>query len=215
MESVISLRDDFDKAPLDTESIRTIFNDFQLDEIDLIRTISVVAPLEEKIPASQVNLNDAHEIKLTYGYFNTDEKYSQNYFFDFYHYDLNVKWESRQYESICDDLDNGRMFFSGTDYQNLIHSLDEGDLKYLFFGNEDEVNGLAIVKEENGHVYIMKSIYQNLSNEYVEKGQYYAPFGSVEDAEGFVKSSDVSGLFSELSDVISGSGDNMPDNSEI
>ena len=84
----------------------------------------------------------------------------------------------------------------------------------MFFGNKNEVTGIAAVKEENEHVYIMKAIYQNLSNEYVEKEQYYAPFGSVEDAKSFIKSDVISNLFTELSNM-SNSTDKAPDSSKI
>ena len=61
----------------------------------------------------------------------------------------------------------------------------------------------------------MKATYQNLSNEYVEKGQFYAPFGSVEDAESFIKSDEISDLYTELCNSMSNSGDNTPLSSEL
>ncbi|GEM_PF-3796730 len=107
------------------------------------------------------------------------------------------------------------MFFTEIDYQEFVDSSEEGDVKYLFFGNKNKVTGIAAVKEENKHVYIMKVIYQNLSTEYVGKEQYYAPFCSVEDAKPFIKSDKTSNLFTELSNIMSNSTDNAPDSSKI
>lgn len=211
-ESMINVGTDLNIVPL---GVTTIMDNFRLEEIKLIKANSVIEPLENQIQISSIDLNDVHEIKLQYGYFDDVEKYAQNYFFDFYCYDMDIKRDTRQYNEICDDLENNRMFFTEMDYQELVDSSEEGDVKYLFFGNKNDVTGIAAVKEENEHVYIMKAIYQNLSNEYVEKEQYYAPFGSIEDAKSFIKSDVISNLFTELSNIMSNSTDKAPDSSKI
>lgn len=201
MESMIPLGVDSDIVPL---NVKTVMDDFKLEEIDLIKTNSVIDPFEKEIQVNRINLDEVHEIKLRYGYFDEDEKYAQNYFFDFYCYDLNIRRDIRRYKEICDNLDQNRMFFTEADYQEFVDSSEEGDIKYLFFGDIGGVNGIAAVKEENERVYIMKVLYQNLSHEYVEKGQFFAPLGDVEDAGSFVKSPDIANLFSELINLKNG-----------
>lgn len=211
-ESMINVGTDLNIVPL---GVTTIMDNFRLEEIKLIKANSIIEPLENQIQISSIDLNDVHEIKLQYGYFDDAEKYAQNYFFDFYCYDMDIKRDARQYNEICDDLENNRMFFTEMDYQELVDSSEEEDVKYLFFGDKDEITSIAAVKEVNGSVYIMKAIYQNLSHEYVEKEQYYAPFGSVEDAESFIKSDEILNLFAELSNIMNNSTDNEPDSSKI
>lgn len=211
-ESMINVGTDLNIVPL---SVTAIMDAFTLKEIKLIKANSVVEPFEKQIQISSIDLDDVHEIKLQYGYFDTVEKYAQNYFFDFYCYDLDIRRDARRYNEICDDLENNRMFFTEIDYQELIDSSEEEDVKYLFFGDKDGITGIAAVKEENGRVYIMKAIYQNLSNEYVEKEQYYAPFGSVEDAKNFIKSDEISNLFTELSNAMNNSADKPSNSNKI